>query len=458
MKNVQAFNHGHFKENHAMSMNEQQLADALNRLYKRHSTGIKFGLDGVNALLECMDHPEKCFAAVHVAGTNGKGSVCAMTESILRTAGYRTGLYSSPHIMEFNERIQVMGVPISDLELMELFEIMEGCSRYVSDKPDGCETTFFEFTTTLAFEYFRRKKCQFVVVETGMGGRLDATNTVMPVVSAITPISLEHMAYLGKDIPSIAREKSGIIKEGRPVVCGKLDGDAMSVVKSVAREKHSLLVESMEKVTVRRLKQDLAGQEVSIESTSNSYGKVRLPLVGKHQIENCAHVVAIVETIAEIACLDIPPEAVKAGLESVRWPGRFEVISRDPDMVLDVAHNPGAAKVLASTLKEVLKKRPVCLVVGMCNDKDEKGFLAEFTGLAKKCWAVPLQTERSTDASVIAGAGKALGLDIKVSTVKDALKEAKDWAVSENGVICVAGSFFLISEVLASVKTCSVSF
>lgn len=258
------------------------------------------------------------------------------------------------------------------------------------------------------------------------------------------------MAYLGDTIQKIAAEKCGIIKNKTPVVCGLLSEDVMTVVRKIAGEQDAMLVESRERVSVKRLKQDLTGQDVSIESTSVSYGKVMLPLVGKHQLENCAHAVAIVETIAETACLDISPEAVKAGLKAVRWPGRFDVISRDPDIVLDVAHNPGAAKALVSTLKDVLKNRPLCLVVGMCDDKDEKGFLSEFAALAKKCWAVPLQTERSADASVIAGTGKMLGLDIRVSTVENALKEASDWAVSENGVVCVAGSFFLASEVLAS--------
>jgi len=211
------------------------MKNALERLYKRQTFGIKPGLDVIRALLARLDNPERSYGVIHVAGTNGKGSVCAMIDSVLRATGCTVGLYTSPHLVSFNERFCVNGVQICDDDLFGLIEQIERISSEVADELKR-EPTFFECSTAMAFEYFRKKGVKLAVIEVGMGGRLDATNVVMPLVSVITRVSLEHMAYLGHDVVSIAFEKAGIIKPGKPVICGATDEKALDVMKQISKD------------------------------------------------------------------------------------------------------------------------------------------------------------------------------------------------------------------------------
>ena len=262
----------------------QNLEKSLERLYALRTFG-KPGLEVTVDLLNRLGNPHHAFVTIHVAGTNGKGSVCVMLESVLRQAGLRAGLYTSPHLMRFNERIRVNGEEICDPELASLFETMEAHAAAVSTP--GREVTFFEFTTALAFEHFKRTSVQVAVVETGMGGRLDSTNVVMPLVSVITRIGLDHTDYLGTTLAAIAGEKAGIIKPGRPVICGATPDEAKAVIHATAVAKQSPFIDVTESVSVRRVAQTLSGQKVSITSGDVDYGTVSVKFLGKHCHGHC---------------------------------------------------------------------------------------------------------------------------------------------------------------------------
>ena len=426
----------------------RSLKESLDKLYALRSFGIKPGLEPVKALLAGLGNPQHGFAAIHVAGTNGKGSVCVMLASVLHAAGFRVGLYTSPHLVRFNERIQINGCAVTDGELADLFDLVEPVAKSVQGS--GSPATFFEFTTVMAFEYFRRQKVQLAVVETGMGGRLDATNVVLPLASVITRIGLDHMAYLGDTIEAIAGEKAGIIKEGRPVICGAMPEEARGVIARVAAERHAAFVDGEQAVAVRRVSQSLTGQKVGVGSAARDYGTVAMSLLGRHQLENIATAVATIETVVTAGGLRVSAEAVTQGLRQAKWPGRLQVLEADPPMILDGAHNPDAARVLSAALKELLRKRPVALVWGMCSDKDALGFSAELGGVIRACWPVRLKTDRTRAPEELARIGQSRGWEaMQAGGLGEAIEAARGWARERGGAVCIAGSLYLAGEVLA---------
>jgi len=424
------------------------ITDSLSRLYRLHAAGIKFGLETERALLERLGHPEQGLRIVHVAGTNGKGSVCSMLEAVLRRSGLKTGLYTSPHLIEFNERIRINGRCISDEALASLIPRVDEQAQATATRPGGQEVTFFEFTTALAFECFKREQVDIVVLETGMGGRLDATNVITPLVSVITGVSLEHTDYLGKDLPSIAAEKGGIIKPGRPVVIGPMAEEALMVMQRLAQERGARLIQARDVISVKRKSQNLDGQQVGVESDNSSYGSFRCPLIGRHQLENIGVAVAVLEVLRDECGLPVEPQAVKEGLAHVRWPGRCQVLSKDPVTILDGAHNSEGACILSQALHELVKGLPVGLVVGMCADKDHAGFLRALAGSIRRGWVVPLRIERSLAPAAMAVQAHVLGCPVATASVPDALREAAAWAVANRGAVCIAGSLYLVGEVL----------
>lgn len=424
-----------------------RLPEVLARLYRRHTFGIKLGLHVEEALLLRLGNPEKQFATIHVAGTNGKGSVCVLLESILRAAGYRTGLYTSPHLVRLNERIRVGGKEISDGELLCLLDDLESHSSAVEAEL-GQTPTFFELTTAAAFEHFRRSAVQVAVVEVGLGGRLDATNVVMPLVSVITGIGLEHTQYLGPDLESIAREKAGIVKGGRPVVCGAAPDEARQAIEAACAERRAPFFDALERVSVRVTGESLGGQKVGVEGDAVSYGTMRLPLVGRHQAGNLATAVAAIEVAVDCG-LPMGEGAVKAGVEAVVWPGRFQILSSQPPVILDGAHNPPAAVALGATLKRLLKRKPLALVVGMCDDKDVERFFSALGAPARRCWVVPLCTERSAPCERVMAAARRGGCEVLATDLATALRDAPAWAEEAGGAVCITGSLYLVGEVLA---------
>jgi dihydrofolate synthase/folylpolyglutamate synthase len=426
----------------------RDLQASLERLYALRTFGIKPGLETVAALVARLGNPQDTVATLHVAGTNGKGTVCALLDAMLRAAGYRVGLYTSPHLIRFNERIRIDGKEIDDESLARLFDDLEAAARDVAAQT-GREATFFEFTTALAFEYFRRQEIRIVVLETGLGGRLDATNVVTPLLSVITRIGIDHAQYLGATLAAVAAEKAGIVKPGRPVICAAMPGEARAVIADAARGRNAPFVDAGERVNVQRVSSRLEGQKVKVASAATDYGTIRIPLLGRYQLENCAAAVAAVEALADISPIRVPPEAVQAGLSHVVWPGRLQVIDRDPVTILDGAHNPDAARALVVSLKELARKRPLGIVCGMCADKDNREFMRIVGGAARRCWTVPLRTARSRTAEELRNVAQAYMSDVTATaTVPTALEEARAWAAANSGWVCITGSLYLVGEVL----------
>ena len=289
---------------------------ALERLYALRTFGIKPGLEPMSALLEELGRPQDALPIIHVAGTNGKGSVCVLLASALQAAGLKTGLYTSPHLVRFNERIRLQGRPIEDEALGDLFATIEPAVAKVG-RQTGRELTFFEVTTALALVYFQRVGAQAVVLETGLGGRLDATNVCRPLVSVITRIGIEHVEYLGATLEAIAGEKAGIIKSRCPVVCGAMPDAALGVIRATAAERRAPFMVAPEAVRVRRIDGSLDGQVLAIESSSQNYGRIRVPLLGRHQGENCATAVAALETFSTAVGMECEARWVREGFAAV---------------------------------------------------------------------------------------------------------------------------------------------
>lgn len=413
----------------------RQQDPSLGFLYGLTKHGIRPGLRRIKEIVSLLGDPQASFPIVHVAGTNGKGSTSAIIASVLKEAGFRTGLYTSPHLEKFNERIQVSGKTITGPEMIRAIKAVKSASGKMTG---ASPLTFFEFTTAMAFLHFRLKRVDIAVIETGMGGRFDATNVVTPEVSVITNIGMDHTRFLGVNLKEIAFEKAGIIKPGKPVVSGEDKKGPLSVIKRAAREMSSPLYE--------------IGADFSAAGTPGSFDyngirgsieKLKLGLFGPHQIRNAACALAAIDVLKGKG-FDIPLKAVRAGLSKASWPGRFEVLSRKPFVVLDGAHNPAGARALAIAL-EGLKVKPV-LVLGVMADKDIDGVLKEILPSCRMVVATSPQNERSESPLALFKKVERYGKEAVVKeSVKDALKEAIQRAGPE-GAVCVTGSLFTVAE------------
>lgn len=432
-----------------MSKSASILDAKLTYLYSRTGgSAVKLGLDTTLALMQELAVDPLKLPCVHVAGTNGKGSVSAMLESVLREAGLRTALYTSPHLIRFGERIRVAGAPIPDKELIRLLDDVERADQAQSAREGGRIGTFFELTTAVALKWFLKQQVQMAVLETGMGGRLDSTNVVVPLVSVITEIGLEHTAFLGDTLEKVAAEKAGIIKPGRPVVTGKQRPAVMKVIEEKARAAGAPLLRADERVSIRRLSQDLDGQVFAVETADGAWAPFRMPLLGDFQLGNCALAITALEWMREALGLPLTPEVIRAGLEKVRWPGRCQVVSRDPVFLVDVAHNPDAAQALAAFLKKFRGDKPVALICGMLADKDAEGFFRLLRPVVDACVLVALDSERNMPMERLLAAAKAAKLPAAEGLMPAAVKNAQKWAKKNNGIVVAAGSLYLASAVL----------
>ncbi len=432
-----------------MSKASSILDAKLTYLYSRTGgSAVKLGLETTRALMRAMDVDPLRLPCVHVAGTNGKGSVSAMLESVLREAGVRTALYTSPHLIRFNERIRVAGAVIPDEDLLRLLDEAERADQRQAAEPGGRLGTFFELTTAVALKWFLKQKVQLAVLETGMGGRLDSTNVVVPQVSVITEIGMEHTSFLGATLEQVAGEKAGIIKPGRPVVVGKQRAAVMRVIEEKARAAGAPLVRAEERASIRRVSQDLEGQVLAIETADGPWAPLRLPLLGDFQLANAALAVAALECLRGDLQAPLGPDVVRAGLEKTRWPGRCQVVSRDPIFLVDVAHNPDAAQALAAFLKKFRGGKPVALICGMLSDKDAEGFFRLLRPVVDACVLVPLDSERSMPMERLMAAAQAAKLPAAEGVLGTAVKNAKVWAKKNDGIVVAAGSLYLASAVL----------
>ncbi|ACI20181.1 folylpolyglutamate synthase [Thermodesulfovibrio yellowstonii DSM 11347] len=350
--------------------------ELINELYKKRTNGIKLGLNRVISVLEKLGNPHHSFKSIHIAGTNGKGSVSKIIYCLIRAQGLSVGLFTSPHLTRFTERIIVNDIEISEEEVEHLIEKI---------KPFSDELTFFEYVTVMALQYFKEKGIEYAVIETGMGGRLDATNVVNPLISVITNIGLDHQEFLGADLASIAKEKAGIIKNGIPVVSSSQKKEVEKVIIKKAEEMESpLFIYDRDFIGVLK-SMSLEGIVFDFypfsfqPSTSSLQSNLFLPLTGFHQLENVS--------VALKAFINIYPmyneNAIKEGLKNVKIPGRLEIIYDKPLAVFDIAHNPDAAEVLIKSLKTLTDKKPV-VVFAMMRDKNVNEFIKCFENYAYK--------------------------------------------------------------------------
>lgn len=401
--------------------------------------GIRPGLRTISSLMRRLDHPHLRFPSVHIAGTNGKGSTAAMIASILQTGGYRIGLYTSPHLIDFSERIRINGIPIPDEKVEELIE--RGRRRC-----EGLSPTFFEFTTAMALLCFADEKVDLAVVEVGMGGRCDATNILRPEVSVITNIDYDHRQYLGSTLAQIAREKAGIIKRGTPVVTGITRPSALRVVERISRERGSALYRLGREFSVSVS----SPARFSYYGTTISLSGMRCPLPGIHQMSNAAYALATVELLHNRG-FGVKREALRRGLASVCWEGRGEVISTRPLILLDGAHNPAAAQALASYLKELRAVTPgkLLLIIGILKDKEIPGIFKALVPLADEVVLTQADHERAAPVSSLLGWVKRYPVRVTIRTqVLDALIYARSVA-SPSDILCVTGSFYVVGEARA---------
>jgi dihydrofolate synthase/folylpolyglutamate synthase len=424
---------------------------ALEYLFSLEHFGIKFGLENIRAVLQGLDHPENTFRSVHVAGTNGKGSVTAMVDAALRAAGHRSARYTSPHLIDLTERFVIDGQPTSDAELARAIErvrmvIVDLQGRGVLD----VHPTFFEVTTAAAFEIFSKASVEVAVCEVGLGGRLDATNVLSPMVTAITSIALDHQQYLGNSLAEIAAEKAGIIKRGVPIVIGQLESEAARVIRVIADESEAPLVRAHDGVSVEAQPPPPVGQAIRLRTPRRDYGRVEVRLEGRHQIDNTVVAVRVLECLDE-AGFTVPQAAVLEGLASVKWPGRLEHIclSDGRSVLLDAAHNPAGADALGVFLAGQAVRRP--LVFAAMRDKDARGILLALSPFISTLVVTRASNPRSADPFSLQEMATSLTPGLSVH-VEDSVGEALDYAWKLNPDIVVAGSIFLLGDVLQELK------
>ena len=415
-------------------------------LYSLRKQGIKFGLDNITRILSELNNPHKSFLSVHVAGTNGKGSTAAIIASILQAAGFRVGLFTSPHLVSFTERIRVDGAEITEGEVVQdASEIKEIVSRDADFSP-----TFFEVVTAMALLYFQRKGIDLAVMEVGMGGRLDATNIILPEVSVISSIGYDHRDFLGDTLGEIAYEKAGIIKETIPVVASHQAPEVRALLSERTRELHSELHMYGEDFTSIIKRQDVSGICFDYRDDSSALEDLILPLTGEHQMQNASVAIRAARIVLSNRSVnpDLPPDHplangglsgrdhsllktdqfIREGLKNVRWQGRLELIREDPPIMIDGAHNPSAAVVLSRTLKDIFlpKYGKIIMVLGIMDDKDVSGVMEPLLPLASEIILTSPSYRRSASPERLAGIAADLGFgDVRIApSLKDAIEMA----------------------------------
>jgi dihydrofolate synthase/folylpolyglutamate synthase len=420
---------------------------ALDYLYSfvdyslKHSSELAkadFNLDRMRALMVELGHPEAQYPVIHVAGTKGKGSVSALCASALQAAGYKVGLYTSPHLLDYTERIQIDGEPVSHKGLVDLVERVKPAVAKIP------RLTTFEITTALGFLYFAQQNVDAAVIEVGLGGRLDATNVVMPKVSVITSLSYDHMAVLGDTLTLIAGEKAGIIKPGVPVVSAPQKEEALEVLIRVARERNAPFTLVGRDINYQPLKHSLDKQTLKISNLEFS-----VPLLGIHQVENAATAYAGLKASG----LKITDDEIRKGFAEVRWPARFEVVRRNPPVIFDSAHNQDSFVRLRQALDDYFPNKPVYLIFGASEDKNIPGMFAEIQPKVRKMFVTHADHPRALDPEKIQELARQAGIPNEaVTPVEAAFARALDLSEKDGSIVLSAGSMFVTAEVMLAWK------
>ena len=413
--------------------------DAIEYLFGLQKYGIKFGLSKTANLLKAFGNPHIGQAYIHIAGSNGKGSVAASLESILINSGLKVGFYSSPHLVRFTERFRING---REIEQNVVVQIVAELRDIIDPKHPP---TFFEVTTAMALIYFEREGTDIAIMEVGMGGRLDATNIITPVVSAITNISLEHQFFLGRRLIDIAGEKAGIIKRNVDLVTAATQPHVIKFFKGICNEKRSHFWRVGEDIRFRT-----KGKKLNYYGLKHTYRDLELRLVGRFQARNTALCLAVTE-ILEKKGYNISEEHVREGLKNTFWPGRMQVVSSEPLIILDGAHNPGAIRELTSALEHEFEYGQLILVLGVMEDKDIADMIRRIVPLADYAIYTRPDYYRSAEPADLMEAATTLGKPGEIiRKIPEALKRAKELAGPQD-LILVCGSFFTVGEALTTI-------
>jgi dihydrofolate synthase/folylpolyglutamate synthase len=440
------------------------VSDPLQWLARFDHSLIKPGLGRVQRLLDAFDHPHRQWPAVHVAGTNGKGSTAAMIAAMLQAAGCRVGLYTSPHLHTVNERMRIDGEPIPADRLAGLAEELRAALRRLGlrdtggwptlPRPVTDLPTYFECTTAMAFAYFARERVDWAVVETGLGGRFDATNVVMPHVTVLTPIDYDHTDYLGPSLASIAWEKAGIVKPGVPVVVAPQWPEVHAVITEEGRQQAAPVIRYGHEFSIEPVARDVfCMQRFHYRDLDWSLQDLICPLLGRHQLLNAAVAISAVAALRR-GGLSIGPETVARGLASVRWEGRLELIKERPCVILDGAHNPAAARALADFLSEEKRRRggSVTLIFGIMRDKAVSEVVAALLPVVDRWVAVAPESPRALPPERVAAAVEAAGGTVTMaSDPARALSETLP-TLSPDDLCCVTGSFYTVAAARESFR------
>ncbi len=407
---------------------------------------MKFGLNGIRALLRFLDHPEKQFPSIHIAGTNGKGSTASMIAAIFTSAGYKTGLFTSPHLVSFNERIRIDGKPIPSRKVTRLVSI-------ILPEVEKNSSTFFEAVTAMAFMHFAESKVDIAIIETGLGGRLDATNVLRPLVSVITTIGLEHTDILGAKITDIAFEKGGIIKKGIPCVTGVKSESAFRLLRNICDQKKSQLI--------RVLPGNIKIKHFSLQGIISDYfvagstmKNVHVSLTGEHQAMNASVALNTIETAAKRTEFKISEHSIRKGLGNVRkysgLQARLSIVRQNPLTLADVGHNPEAIRALCRSLRR-LNLGKIHVVLGLMKDKDYKQIVKLLKVIAKTVFAVEARTDRSRRAADLGKELRRLKIDVEEFT--DVISGFKEVRRKHDGIpVLITGSHFVVGEAVAFLK------
>ena len=419
------------------------LDEALRYIHEVCWKGTIPGLERIQALLDAMGNPERKCKFVHVTGTNGKGSTCAMVASILRKAGYKTGLYTSPYLIRFNERIQINGEQISDADICELTEYVKPFAESIFERP-----TEFEMVTAIGFEYFARHKCDIVVCEVGMGGEFDATNVIpAPEAAVICNIGLDHTEVLGDTLEKIASAKAGIIKPG----CDAVLYRERPSVEAVFEERCKALNAPLHKAdfdSLHLLSHSLEGQVFDWER----FHALRLPLLGEHQLHNAA-VALTTARVLQKRGWKITDEQIREGIESVRWPGRFELMRKDPMFIIDGGHNPQCIEALVKNIRDYLPGRELTVLTGVLGDKDFHCMYRDVAQYAKEFITITPANARALTAEKLADYLRQFGKPVTAcDVVADGVRLAIEHA-GKDGVVLCYGSLYMIGDIDAALQT-----
>ncbi|MCI8342420.1 MAG: bifunctional folylpolyglutamate synthase/dihydrofolate synthase [Firmicutes bacterium] len=419
--------------------------ESLEYIDSLYGLGYDLALDRIGALMESLGNPQEKVKVIHVAGTNGKGSCCSFVSSVLIEQGYNVGVYTSPHLEKYNERYTINNVCITDEDFADNMEIVKKKCEELVESGIISQPTVFEVVTALAFLYFSKKNVDFLVLEVGLGGRVDATNIVKnPLLSVIMSISMDHMEYLGNTIEEIAAEKGGIIKEGCPVVLYNQEEAVYDVIEKIAHEKNAkLYYASEQKIDI--ISQDITGTEFSVCNEYIKYDSIKINLLGDYQIYNCATALLACKALEDRGVL-ISREAVTDGMKNAVWSGRMEIVEKNPTVILDGAHNIDGIHMLASSLKKYFSDSKITLLVGILGDKEYEKMMEVLVPLACKLVLTEPNNSRKWDVDKLTET--IASYNVETIREKD-IRKAYDLAKSITGkddVLCCAGSLYLIGE------------